>query len=124
MKQRATTGLLVMVLGIAAAGPALGQEARPQGSVPPQVNAPMLLNLISRPLESPEAAMNKELRNETAAASAKANEPEVLPDGSLRYGRGGKTVTLTIRNPCPPGDIEHEIANLLPYRELPGRGRR
>ena len=57
-------------------------------------------------------------------AVPKGDDAEVLPDGSVRYGRGGKSLTVTIRNPCPPGDIEHEMAQLSSYRQLPGRGRR
>jgi len=31
------------------------------------------------------------------------------------------SVTVTIRNPCPPGDVEHEM---MAMRSLPGRGRK
>jgi hypothetical protein len=36
---------------------------------------------------------------------------EVQDDGSVRYG----DVTVTVRNPCPPGAMDHEAA-LLPGR--------
>ena len=48
------------------------------------------------------------------------SEGQVMSDGSVRYGSmDGASVTMTIKNPCPPGDIAHEMA--VP---LPGRGRR
>ena len=119
MKRIAVTGLVVAACGLMGAGgigTAVAEEVRQQ------LNAPMILNLLARPLESPETAFNKELKN--YAAVPKGDEAEVLPDGSVRYGRGPKSLTVTIRNPCPPGDIEHEMAQLSSYRQLPGRGRR
>jgi hypothetical protein len=117
MKRIAVTGLVVAACGLAGAvGTVAAEEVRQQ------LNAPMILNLLARPLESPEAAFNKELKN--YAAVPKGDEPEVLADGSVRYGRGPKSLTVIIKNPCPPGDIEHEMAQLSPYRQLPGRARR
>ena len=118
MTRIAVTGLVVAACGLTGAagvGTAAAEEVRQQ------LNAPMILNLLARPLESPEAAFNKELKN--YAAPTKGDEPEVLADGSVRYGRGAKSLTVTIRNPCPPGDIEHEMAQLSSYRQLPGRRR-
>ena len=114
-----------IAVAVAVAG-ALGAVAEPARAeeIRQQLNAPMILNLLARPLESPEVAFNKELRNDIAAPAAKNSETEVLADGSVRYGKNGKSVTVTIRNPCPPGDIEHEMAQLAPYRPLPGRGPR
>src|SRR5262245_31010508 len=117
----AVTGLLVAACGLTVIGGAAGVSTVSAEEVRQQLNAPLILNLLARPMESPEAAFNKELRN--YAAPPKGDEPEVLPDGSVRYGRS-KNLTVTIRNPCPPGDIEHEMAQLSPYRQLPGRARR
>ncbi len=109
----------IAALGIAAAMPVRAEEVRQQ------LNTPMILNLLSKPLESPETAFNKELKRDAGLpAGSRNDEPEVLPDGSVRYGKGPKSVTITVRNPCPPGDIEHEMAQLSPYRNLPGRGRK
>jgi hypothetical protein len=115
----AVTGLVV-VLGIGGVvGTAAADEVRQQ------LNAPMILNLLSQPLESAETAFNKQLKKDAAAPIAKRlDDAEVLADGSVRYGNGTKSVTVTIKNPCPPGDIEHEIAEMRAARQLPGRGRR
>jgi hypothetical protein len=43
----------------------------------------------------------------------------MMPDGSARHV--GTGLTMIIKNPCPPGDLEHEAAL---YRSLPGRSRR
>ena len=120
MKRIAVIGLVVAAYGLMGAGGLVGTVAAEE--VREQLNAPMILNLLARPLESSEAAFNKELKN--YAAVPKGDEPEVLADGSVRYGRGAKNLTVTIRNPCPPGDIEHEMAQLSSYRQLPGRARR
>ena len=125
MKRIAVTGLVVAACGLMGAGGPTGVGTAAAEEVRQQLNAPMILNLLARPLESPEAAFNKELKNYAGvSAAAKGDEPEVLADGSVRYGRGAKSLTVTIRNPCPPGDIEHEMAQLSSYRQLPGRGRR
>jgi len=121
MKRIAVTGLVVAACLTGAGGPT-GVATVAAEEVRQQLNAPMILNLLARPLESPETAFNKELKN--YAAVPKGDEAEVLPDGSVRYGRGPKSLTVTIRNPCPPGDIEHEMAQLSSYRQLPGRARR
>ena len=121
MKRIAVTGLVVAACLTGSGGPT-GVATVAAEEVRQQLNAPMILNLLARPLESPETAFNKELKN--YAAVPKGDEAEVLPDGSVRYGRGPKSLTVTIRNPCPPGDIEHEMAQLSSYRQLPGRGRR
>ena len=77
-------------LTVALALPAAAEEVR-QG-----LNAPMILQLLSRPAEKP-------------------------PDGSARYGTDNTSVSMMIRNPCPPGDFEHEV---MLQRSLPGRGRK
>jgi len=122
MKRIAVTGLVVAACGLVGGG---GVATVAAEEVRQQLNAPMILNLLARPLETPEAAFNKELKNYAGlSAAARGDEPEVLADGSVRYGRGAKSLTVTIRNPCPPGDIEHEMAQLSSYQQLPGRARR
>jgi hypothetical protein len=123
MKTRiASFGLIATVIGMGAVLPASADE--PQVKPAP---APMILNLLTRPLESPESAFNKQLKNDIGAPLARRNDaPEVLPDGSVRYGSGSKSVTVTIKNPCPPGDIDHELAQMRAERlerQLPGRRR-
>jgi len=123
-KRIAVTGLVVAACGLLGAGGPTGVATVAAEEMRQQLNAPMILNLLARPLESPEAAFNKELKNYAGVSAAKGDEAEVLADGSVRYGRGAKSLTVTIRNPCPPGDIEHEMAQLSSYRQLPGRARR
>jgi hypothetical protein len=120
MKTRiALLGVIATAIGLGAVPPASADE--PQAKPGP---APMILNLLNRPLESPEAAFNRQLKNDIGAPVARRNdEPEILPDGSVRYGSGSRSVTVTIKNPCPPGDIEHELAQMRAERQLPGRRR-
>ncbi|MBI1726238.1 MAG: hypothetical protein HYR50_03125 [Candidatus Rokubacteria bacterium] len=110
-------GLLLSVLGAAGiSAPAAAEEVR-QG-----LNAPVILQMLSRPAESPEAVMPEMLRPDAVQAKpVRFDQPQMMPDGSARYGTGAASVTMTIRNPCPPGDIEHEMMVL---RSLPGRGRK
>lgn len=85
-----------------------------------QLNAPMILNLLSRPIDHPDAAFNETLRRDAATPRlARPTEWEMMPDGSARLV--GTGLTMIIKNPCPPGDLEHEAAF---YRSLPGRTRR
>jgi hypothetical protein len=103
-----------LLLGTAAVGTA--EELRQQ------LNPSMILNMLARPVETPQAAFNAGLRSDPGPSrSERADGGEVLPDGSVRYGHGSTSLTVIVRNPCPPGDIAHESAYL---RSLPGRGRR
>lgn len=103
--------LLLLTAGVAGA-----EEIRPQ------LNPSVILNMLARPVESPEAAFNKALRHDAVTARApRAEDGEAQPDGSVRYGSENRNVTVTVRNPCPPGDFAHEAAY---YRSLPGRARR
>ena len=99
-------GLLLSVLGAGGiSAPAAAEEVR-QG-----LNAPVILQMLSRPAENPEAVMREMLRPDAVQAKpVRFDQPQMMPDGSARYGTGAASVTMTIRNPCPPGDIEHEFA--------------
>ena len=114
MTRRIVIGLLLSAVvagGISA--PAAAEEVR-QG-----LNAPMILQMLSRPVEKPEAAMREMLRPDAVQAKpVRFDQPQVMPDGSVRYGSDSASVTMTVRNPCPPGDVEHEMMVL---RSLPGR---
>lgn len=85
-----------LLLAMAAVGTA--EEVRQQ------LNPSMILNMLARPLETPEAAFNAGLKYDATA-------PRPAPTN----------LSIVVRNPCPPGDFAHEAANLRP---LPGRGRR
>ena len=117
MRGRIVMGLLLSaaVSGVLSV-PVAAEEVR-QG-----LNAPMILQMLSRPAEKPEMTMKEMLRPDAVKATRVGfDQPQVMPDGSVRYGTDGASVTMTIRNPCPPGDIEHEMMAL---RSLPGRGRK
>ena len=115
MTRRIVIGLLLSaVAAVGTSAPAAAEEVR-QG-----LNAPMILQMLSRPVEKPEAAMREMLRPDAVQAKpVRFDQPQVMPDGSVRYGGdSGGSVTMTVRNPCPPGDVEHEM---MVQRSLPGR---
>ena len=121
MIRRIVVGLVLSVavaVGVAAsaAAPVAAEEIR-QG-----LNAPMILQILSRPVEKPEAVMRERLRPDAVQAKpVRFDQPQMMPDGSARYGTDTASLTMTVRNPCPPGDFEHEI---MAQRALPGRGRK
>src|SRR5712691_11126444 len=78
MNKRIALGSLVagvLLLGLSALGTA--EEVRQQ------LNPSMILNMLARPVESPEAALNAALRSDR---SVRPDEGDVQPDGSVRYG--------------------------------------
>ena len=108
-----------IVAGALLLGAAAGVSA---DEIRQQLNPSVILNMLARPTESPQAAFNAALRSDPVAPRPpRSDEGEVLADGSVRYGRGNNSVTVIVRNPCPPGDLAHEAAY---YRSLPGRSRR
>lgn len=78
------------VLG--AAGVAAADEAKTP------VNASMMLNILSAPSATYGQAFDEAIKDE-APRPAGPGGGVVQPDGSVRYG----SVTVTVRNPCPPG---------------------
>jgi hypothetical protein len=115
MTKRSAFWLVTASLTVGIVTPAAAEEVR-QG-----LNAPVILQMLSKPAEKPEAVMREMLRPDATTARPVRSEGQVLPDGSVRYGTEASSVTVTIRNPCPPGDIEHEM---MVQRSLPGRGRK
>jgi hypothetical protein len=117
MDKRVAIGLVFSAsLTVAVALPAAADEVR-QG-----LNAPMILQMLSRPAEKPESVMREMLRPDAVQAKpVRFDQPQMMPDGSARYGTDNTSVTMMIRNPCPPGDLEHEA---MVRRSLPGRGRK
>ena len=79
MKRIAVAGLVVAACGLAGAGALAGVSTAAAEEVRQQLNAPMILNLMARPLESSEAAFNKELKNYAA-----------VPKGDERRGAAGR----------------------------------
>src|SRR5213593_1534542 len=75
------------------------------------INASLFLSIISAPVERREAAFDEALK----AGGPPPREPAgvVQPDGSVRYGN----VSVTVKNPCPPGTAHYEPPP-LPGRRL------
>ncbi len=98
---RRTTVFVATLVALAA--PAAADEVK----VP--ISASMLLNMTAPRMDSRDDAFNKSLREDGPAP--RPRDGEIQADGSVRYGN----VTVTVRNPCPPGSGHIEPA------PLPGR---
>lgn len=90
----AALGALVMAGGVV--GPAVADEAKTP------LSASMLLNILSAPIEPREAAYDQSLKDE--GPPPRSSLGVVQPDGSVKYGN----VSVTVRNPCPPGTAHYE----------------
>jgi hypothetical protein len=89
------------------------------GETSPQSAQPIILNLINRPIESRERAFNEDIKRDALAPRPSAiDEWEAQPDGSMRNRKTG--ISVTVRNPCPAGDMEHEFA-LAAYNRAKSR---
>jgi len=120
MIKRARLGGLVVVLGglicpLAAGAQEAGAPGKPS----------MIFNLINRPagsVESRDRAFNEAIKQEALAPRPSPVDDWVpQPDGSMRNRKTG--ISVVVRNPCPPGDIEHEFA-LAAYNRANNRPRR
>jgi hypothetical protein len=105
-----TAALVTAVLLVLAAGsaPARADEAKSA------INAAMVLSIFSQPASQATELSGRALGRallEPGPPPAAFGGGEVQPDGSVKYGN----VTVTVRNPCPPGDPFHEPP------PLPGR---
>ena len=89
---------------IVGAGVAAADEAKTR------ISASMFLDLTAPRATARDAAYQESIRS---APSVPPRPPsgEVQEDGSVRYGN----VTVTVRNPCPPGS-GHEEPMPLPGR--------
>ena len=96
--------LVVAALTLALADVSLADEAKTP------VSATMLLSIMSAPVDSRRSAYDEALR-QPAPPAPDSSAGEVLPDGSVRYGR----TVITVKNPCPPGTAHYEPP------PLPGR---
>jgi hypothetical protein len=99
-------GMLVVTAGLAWPAAASAQET----GAPAKPS--MIFNLINRPADSVESrdrAFNEAIKQDALAPKASPLEEwEPQPDGSMRNKKTG--ISVVVRNPCPPGDIEHEFA--------------
>jgi hypothetical protein len=99
------TAALVLVLAYG------GMAAADEAKTP--LSAAMILNIMSAPapVDSRKSAFDEALKRPPVPVEGSDSEGEVLPDGSVRYGR----TVVTVRNPCPPGTSHWEPP------PLPGR---
>ena len=98
-------GLLLLLAAFAA----LGVTSAAADEVKAPVSASMFLSTMTAPIEAREAAFDRSLKE--AGPAPRPRLMEVLPDGSVKMDRA----VITVRNPCPPGDIHYEPP------PLPGR---
>jgi hypothetical protein len=61
------------------------------------IKASLLMSIAAPITESRDAAFDRAMKE--PGPPARRPDGEIQPDGSVRYG----TVTITVRNPCPPG---------------------
>ena len=97
-------GLLVMVAVLTAAGVAGADEAKTRST------ASLFIYLTAPRASARDAAYQESIRSAPSVAP-RPPSGEVQEDGSVRYG----SVTVTVRNPCPPGS-GHEEPMPLPGR--------
>ncbi len=98
-------GGALVIVGASVTG-AVAEEAKSP------ISAALLLTIMAPVAESRDAAFDRAMK-EPAPPPIRA-EGQVQPDGSVRYG----SMTLTVKNPCPPGTLHYEPP------PLPGRVRR
>jgi hypothetical protein len=100
----------VSVVGTQASG--ASQEAAPaQPAVTPKA-PPMIMNLLSRPMESQESAFRESIKQAVRSADSR--------DGAIRIG--GATLSIVVKDACPDGEMYHDMD--LVQRPRPGRTRR
>lgn len=76
------------------------------------ISAAVLLKILAPGPESRDAAFERAMKEPGPAPPR--SEGQVQPDGSVRYG----SVSITVKNPCPPGTLHYEPP------PLPGRARK
>jgi hypothetical protein len=99
----------LLVLGILAAVAAVGVAPAAADEVKAPLKASMFLSTMTAPIEAREAAFDRSLKE--AGPTPRPPLMQVLPDGSVKVDRA----VITVRNPCPPGEIHYEPP------PLPGR---
>jgi hypothetical protein len=97
-------------LVVALAALALSCTAAHADEAKSSIKPSMVLSLFSQPSELSVRALGREML-EPGPPPASTQGGEVQPDGSVKYG----SVTVTVRNPCPPGTAHYEPP------PLPGR---
>ena len=116
-------GVLAATVGLMTTGTALAEEAK-QPAPSPQPPS-LILNLMNQPspAESRDKAFIESIKRDALTPRPSPLDDWVArPDGSMRNKRSG--VSIIVRNPCPPGDFEHESALAAYNRAMAGRSRR
>ena len=116
-------GVLAAVIELMTTGMAPAEEAG-QPALSPQPPS-LILNLMHQPgpVESRDKAFTESIKRDLLGPRpSPLDEWEAQPNGSMRNKRSG--VSITVRNPCPPGDIEHEFALAAYNRAMAGKSRR
>lgn len=98
------TAMLTLLLALGAPALAAAEEAKAR------ISASMLLELTAPRSATRDLAYQESLKSTPTVAPRPASG-EVQEDGSVRYGN----VTVTVRNPCPPGSF-HDDPPPLPGR--------
>jgi hypothetical protein len=101
MRNAVSLALLILLVGT---GVAAADELKTH------ISASMFLDRTAPRASAREAAYQESIRSAPAVAP-RPPSGEVQEDGSVRYGN----VTVTVRNPCPPGS-GHEEPKPLPGR--------
>jgi hypothetical protein len=96
--------VFAVLASVAGAGTALADEAKTP------ITRSLLLDLTAPRAVSRDTAYHESIKTPPSVSPRPANG-EVQEDGSVRYGN----VTVTVRNPCPPGSFHDEP------KPLPGR---
>jgi hypothetical protein len=116
-------GVLGTVVGLLTSGTTLAEEVGPPA--PSSQPSSLILNLMNQPgpAESREKAFLESIKRDLATPQPSPLDDWVAqPDGSMRNKRSG--MSIIVRNPCPPGDIEHEFALAAYNRAMTGKSRR
>ena len=114
---------LAAVVGLTMTGAARAEEAGQPASS--QQIPSVILNLANQPwsVESRDKAFTESIKRDALAPKPSAlDDWEPQPDGSMRNKRS--KVSIVVRNPCPPGDIEHEFALAAYNRAMSSKSRR
>lgn len=114
-------GILAAV--VVATGAVRAEEA---GKPAPTQPTPfVILNLMNQPgtIESRDKAFTESVKRDAMAPrTTPLDDWEPQPDGSMRNKRNG--LSMVVRNPCPPGDLEHEMALAAYNRVMSNKPRR
>ena len=102
---------LTVLLGVLAVAGAWATTAAADEAKTP-ISGAMLLNILAPSVDSRDAAFDRAMKE--PAPPVRRPEGELQADGTVRYG----SLTMTVRNPCPPGSGHYEPP------PLPGRARK